>query len=90
MFIKFTENFLDDLEQIDDKKLKARIIKIIESIEETNSPDEILNLKKLHGTTNNFRLRLGDYRFGIIIRNDTVIFMRFLHRKDIYRYFREK
>jgi mRNA interferase RelE/StbE len=34
-----------------------------------------------------YRIRLGDYRVGLKIENNTVCFVRFLHRKDIYRYF---
>ena len=35
----------------------------------------------------NYRIRLGDYRIGIEIQKDTIIFTRFLHRKDIYKFF---
>ena len=90
MLVKFSRIFLDDLEQIGDRKLKARIIKTIVKIDEASSLDDIPNLKKLHGTNDHYRLRLGDYRFGLIVRDDTVIFVRFLHRKEIYRYFRAK
>jgi mRNA interferase RelE/StbE len=30
---------------------------------------------------------LGDYRIGIEVLEDEVIFVRMLHRRDIYRYF---
>jgi mRNA interferase RelE/StbE len=32
-------------------------------------------------------LRISDYRMGIFVENNTVIIVRFLHRKEIYRYF---
>jgi mRNA interferase RelE/StbE len=48
---------------------------------------EVNNLKKMEGTTNYFRVRVGDYRIGIFFNNNTVIVSRFLHRKEIYRYF---
>jgi len=34
-----------------------------------------------------FRIRVGDYRLGFSFHNDTVTLIRFLHRKEIYRYF---
>ena len=45
------------------------------------------NLKKLKGAGGYFRLRLGDYRVGIALEQETVVFVRFLNRKDIYKYF---
>lgn len=56
-------------------------------IEKAASLDEIHNLKKLKGGGNYFRLRIGDYRVGIALENETVIFVRFLNRKDVYKYF---
>lgn len=34
-----------------------------------------------------YRIRVGDYRIGFMLDNDILVFMRVLHRKDIYRYF---
>jgi len=48
---------------------------------------DISNLKKLKGEENIYRIRVGDYRIGIVIDKDTVIFERVLHRKEIYRCF---
>jgi mRNA-degrading endonuclease RelE of RelBE toxin-antitoxin system len=36
---------------------------------------------------NAYRIRIGDYRLGIIFDGETLIFERVLHRKGIYRYF---
>ncbi|MCB0846226.1 MAG: type II toxin-antitoxin system RelE/ParE family toxin [Bacteroidetes bacterium] len=51
-------------------------------------------LKKLQGFENYYRIKLGDYRIGIEIEKspentgeEIVTFIRFIHRKDIYRYF---
>ncbi|MCA9917044.1 MAG: type II toxin-antitoxin system RelE/ParE family toxin [Anaerolineales bacterium] len=41
----------------------------------------------MQGYESYFRIRLGDYRIGIEVENQTVIFVRILHRKDIYRRF---
>ncbi len=44
-------------------------------------------MKKMQGYDTLYRIRLGDYRIGIEIVADQVILVRFLHRKDIDRYF---
>lgn len=45
------------------------------------------NLKKLKGGGNYYRIRVGEYRIGIIVEGDAITFVRCLHRKEIYRYF---
>jgi len=34
-----------------------------------------------------YRIRLGNYKMGITIIENQVTFIRFLHRKEIYKYF---
>jgi mRNA interferase RelE/StbE len=85
--VEFRGSFAKDLKSVKDKSLLKRAKEVIELVEQTNSLTNIPNLKKLKGGGNYFRLRIGDYRFGISFENDTVIFVRFLDRKDIYKYF---
>ena len=33
------------------------------------------------------RIRIGDYRLGIALERDVAILVRFLHRRDVYRFF---
>jgi len=85
--VEFRDSFAKDLKSIKDKSLLNRVKEVVENVEKVASLDEIRNLKKLKGGGNYFRLRIGDYRMGIVLENDTVIFVRFLNRKDIYRFF---
>ncbi len=87
MKVEFRDSFTKDLKGVRDKGLLKRAKEVIEALEKADSLDEIHNLKKLKGGGNYFRLRIGDYRVGIVFENDTAIFVRFLHRKDIYKYF---
>jgi mRNA interferase RelE/StbE len=48
---------------------------------------EISNLKKLKGDDNTYRIRVGDYRIGFFLEDDTITFARVLHRREFYRYF---
>jgi mRNA interferase RelE/StbE len=85
--VEFRESFVKDLKGLKDRALLQRVKEIIETIERADSLAEISNLKKLKGSGNYFRLRLGDYRVGLALRDEIVIFVRFLNRKDIYKYF---
>ena len=83
----FRESFARDLKGVREKKLLNRVREAIETIENADSLSVLLNLKKLKGEKNYFRLKVGNYRIGIVVESDTVVFVRFLARKDIYRYF---
>ncbi|MDI6790202.1 MAG: hypothetical protein QME44_05890 [Thermodesulfobacteriota bacterium] len=45
------------------------------------------NIKKLRAQGNYYRIRLGDYRIGLVVDDIGARFVRFLHRSEIYRYF---
>ena len=48
---------------------------------------EIENCKKLKGSKNAFRIKLGHYRIGFIFEKEILELVRVLHRKDIYNSF---
>ena len=87
MKLLFEESFLKDLKKINDRALRHKIFEIIKHLKTSNTISEIRNIKKLHNKKNYFRIRLGNYRIGLEIIGDTIIFVRILHRKDIYKYF---
>ena len=88
MKLEFKKSFTKDLRKKgQDRSLFQRIQEIIQSVEQADTIQEIHNLKKLKSKDNHFRIRLGDYRLGLTIDNDTACFVRFLHRKEIYKYF---
>ncbi|MDP2208606.1 MAG: type II toxin-antitoxin system RelE/ParE family toxin [Bacteroidota bacterium] len=87
MIIEYRDSFKKDLLKIKETKLFTKIIFLIEQIKKTRSIEDISNIKKLKGYKNYYRIRLGDYRIGIIVTNKHVIMIRILHRKEIYRYF---
>lgn len=41
----------------------------------------------MKGSESYYRIKLGDYRLGLRVENNKLIIIRFLHRKEIYRYF---
>ncbi|MBI3344184.1 MAG: type II toxin-antitoxin system RelE/ParE family toxin [Gammaproteobacteria bacterium] len=70
-----------------DKELLQQVRTIIEQIELADSLHGVKHLRPLEGTSRYYRIRVRDYRVGIIMEQGTVTFVRCLHRKEIYRYF---
>ena len=61
------------------------IDKVIDSVENANNISDIPNITKMQGHNTAYRIRSGNYRIGIYIENETVIFTAFDHRKNIYK-----
>lgn len=87
MKIAFEASFARDLKRVRDKQLLQGVQQVIEGVKEAAMIDTVAGVKKMQGYDTFYRLRLGDYRIGLEVVDDRVIFVRILHRKDIYRYF---
>lgn len=87
MKAEFKRSFVKDLERVRDQSLKRRVRETIELIERAENLQEMGDVRKLRGSDRYYRIRIGDYRLGLVVENDTVVLVRFLHRKDIYKYF---
>jgi mRNA interferase RelE/StbE len=83
----FWKSFGRDLKKIKDAELLDRVRAIIAEVEDADDLSEVSNLKKMVGTFNQYRIRIGEYRIGIAVEGDQVEFIRCLHRRDLYRYF---
>ena len=88
MNINYLPSFIRDLKVLKKTPIYNTIqILVFEEIPSYESLAQITNLKKLKGEDSAYRIRVGDYRIGVFIKNDVVTFARILHRRDIYRYF---
>ena len=87
MNVLFESSFFRDLKRVKDRRLRQKVWKIIEDVKAAPDLRHIPNLTKLRGHADYYRIRVGEYRIGLEIVGDTVIFVRFLHRRDLYRYF---
>ena len=87
MKVEFRASFSKDLSKIRNKVALKRIKEAIESVEKTQDFQHASSLKKLKGGDHYYRIKVGEYRIGLYIESDIVVFVRCLHRKDIYRYF---
>jgi mRNA interferase RelE/StbE len=87
MKVEITKKFQKQVVNCTDNRIKAEIKQIIEKADLAKSISEIQNIKKIKGHKNIFRIRLGNYRIGLVIKKDSVVFAAFDHRSDIYKYF---
>ncbi|MBN2392928.1 MAG: type II toxin-antitoxin system RelE/ParE family toxin [Anaerolineae bacterium] len=87
MKVTFKNSFLKDLRRIKERALAMRVKEVIESLEQVSALQEIANLKQLKGSTGYYRIRVGDYRIGLRLDGEIITLVRFLHRKEVYRYF---
>ena len=86
MKVKFKNAFLKDIEKLP-SNYRERIEKIVfDQIPQSDNLQMIKNLKKIRADNLYYRIRVGDYRIGFKDRGGELVFMRVLHRKDIYRY----
>ncbi len=86
--VEYSARFVKDLKQLRGTPPFDKIKELcFEEIPEMDGHDEIPHFSKLEGYDTYYRIRVGDYRIGVKIEGDTFVFMRVLHRKEIYRYF---
>jgi mRNA-degrading endonuclease RelE of RelBE toxin-antitoxin system len=88
MKVEYLPSFIKDLKKLkkqpDYLQIKHLIMTEIPTYENFN---QIPGLKKIKGTQNAYRIRVGDYRIGFFFREDTIVFSRVLHRREMYRFF---
>ncbi len=88
MKVEYTEHFLKDLKKLKSSPQYASIrVVCFEELPECDSLLQISHIKKMKGYKAYYRIRIGDYRIGIKKEGNLILFMRVLHRKDIYRFF---
>jgi mRNA-degrading endonuclease RelE of RelBE toxin-antitoxin system len=86
--VTYSESFLKDLKILKSTPYYQKIKKIcFNELPACSAIKEIRNLKKLEGHSNFFRIRIGDYRIGLHIKNNSIQILRVLDRKEIYRVF---
>jgi mRNA interferase RelE/StbE len=83
----FDKTFNKDLFEIKDKKIIDILKIVILEFEKAKSIIEISNIKKIKGYKFYYRKRIGNYRIGLKFEKGAITFIRFKHRKDIYKVF---
>jgi len=87
MKVAFKKAFLKDLKRLPPDAYQKVIRLVFHEVPNVDHVQDIKNVRKITRDKNYFRIRVGHYRIGFEYRVDELVFMRVLHRKDIYRYF---
>jgi mRNA interferase RelE/StbE len=77
--IEWKENALRELEKLEGS-MTRRIIKKVDELSENPFSKDIKRLKR----SDDFRLRVGDYRIIFSIEKNTIQILKVGHRKNIY------
>lgn len=87
MRVEYRKRFLKELAKIP-LTTRERIDQFVfEDFPNLESIFESGKIEQMKGYPSYYKIRFGDYRVGLKIENDVVIFERALHRKEIYRFF---
>ena len=89
MKILVDRSFDKDVSKIRSKKILLELKQIILLIERVQSIHEVPYSKKIEGYSRYYRIKIRDYRLGLEkVSSNEVKLIRFLHRKEVYRYLR--
>lgn len=88
MKTEYLPSFTKDLKKLKKTSIYLEVkMLVFQTIPNYQNITEINNLKKIKKHKNAYRIKVGDYRIGVFIQQETITFSRVLHRKDVYRYF---
>ncbi|EAZ81023.1 type II toxin-antitoxin system RelE family toxin [Algoriphagus machipongonensis] len=87
MKVRFLNSFLQDLDLISDQKEKEAILKVIDTCEKAKFLSQLASLKKLPGFKNVFRIKDKNYRIGLYIEINELVFARISHKAELYKMF---
>jgi len=81
MKVLYTEEFKEDLRKIRDKKIHSRIKKIIQKIIDNPEVGKPLKYELFLLRS----IRIPPFRVLYELKSDTIILLKFEHRKKVYR-----
>jgi mRNA interferase RelE/StbE len=88
MKIFIDKSFVKDVDKVRDRKVLNKLSSLLKELENSKTLPELSYVKKIKGYDSFYRIRLGNYRIGLEeIKGKGISLTRFLHRKDIYKYF---
>jgi mRNA interferase RelE/StbE len=73
MELLYGKKFSKDLDAIrHETKIKAQLLKLIDVIRAAGSLTDLKGVRKIEGYQAYFRIKVGDYRLGIKVKQNTV------------------
>jgi len=87
MKLVFTKLFQKDVWKLKNKLVLKQLKVFLLTLKETKILWEIGNIKPIKWSKCFYRARIWRYRLWFKLENNKIILLRFLPRKDIYKYF---
>lgn len=87
MKVKYWPTFEKDVRAIAERGVRRQLEQALETLYAAKDLRDVPNVRKLQGGEDMYRIRVGEYRIGLQLSGDTVVLIRFLPRKDVYRHF---
>jgi mRNA interferase RelE/StbE len=88
VIVKFDNAFERDIKKLSDQAVKDALADAICKLEEAQSLKSVPEVSTMTGHKSYYLFKMPPYRIGILkVSEDTIILMRFMHRKDIYKKF---
>lgn len=87
MKVEFRSSFLKDIKKLKSTYTANLIQSVIENCETANTISEIKNCGPLQTRGKYFKIKQGQYRFGILIDKGIVEFLKFGTRQNFYNDF---
>ncbi len=88
MELEFRASFIPDLRRVRDHTVLERTSSLIEELEAAESLASIPNTARIKTDKGRYyRIRISDYRLGVVLEGGILVLVRILHRRDVYRYF---
>ena len=87
MIVEFRNAFLRDIKKIKSQSTKDLVKKVIRECETADRPYQIPHCEPLTAKGKFFKLKHGQYRFGVYIDKGVVEFLKFGTRENFYKDF---
>jgi mRNA interferase RelE/StbE len=84
MTVHYGRLFLKDVRKLKNAEVQERVEGAVERLARAQSLAEVASVRKMSGTADCYRMRVGEYRIGLILCDDGVELARVLHRSVIY------
>ena len=87
MEIRYSRNFIRDIRRVRDASIRRRVDRALDDLEAASTVADVAAVRRIASGGRLYRIRIGDYRLGFALDGNAVTLMRFMHRRQIYRYF---
>lgn len=87
MIVEASRRFRRDVRGIGSAQIRRRLDQVIQELIEADNNTQVPGVSRLRAEGQHYRIRIGGYRLGITMDDETAVLRRFLPRGEIYRYF---